>query len=281
MRVFPYIDKNIEEYIFSFLTPLDLALSKVVCKRWRDWIKSKKELNIRPSFKQDILEVLPIYDRDEYVHAIERYTCYEKITITPSYRRIENMKSLMDVGSIHSLLFCFRTFKFDGSKSGFIWATCVEKPELWNSILLPRLSKRRKKTIPYFWDSIRTNNTGVLKWMIERNLVAFPSTYMFKDEWIGPYHLEKIRVSLEFLRDNPRVPREFISDYIGKVWFEISPGPLDSFIFMVELFGFVSLQVCANASHEDHDLFRHVCQCSLDGSSFNEPDFKHQKIKTN
>ena len=285
MRVFQYVlDKNIEEYIFSFLTPLDLALSRVVCKGWRDWIKSKKELNIRPSFKRNLLDGLPLqYDRDEYIYVIEKYTCYEKISSVPC-RNISSLTLLMNIGAIHSILFCLRAFKFNGSKSACIWATCLTRPELWNSILLPRLSKREKKISMYFWDCLQANNVEMLKWMIERNLVDFSSTYMFADDgWWLNYGLDKRKKSLEFIRDNPRVPRQFIEYYMKKVW-DDSRGKTflgDEFLFMAQLFGFIPVEVCANSSHEGHDLFRHVCGCSLNGSSFSEPDFKHQKIKTN
>lgn len=276
MRVFQYeLPRDVEKYIFSFLTPLDLALSKVVCKRWRDWIKSKKELNIRPSFKQDVLKGSLHYDRDEYIYAIERYTNYENISIVPR-RNISSLTFLMNTGAIHFILFCLRVFEFNGSKSACIWATCLNRPELWNSILLPRLSKRQKKISMYFWDCVKSNNVEMLKWMIERNLVTFFSVYMLADDgWYINYGLSEIQESLEFLRDNPRVPRQFIKDYIHKLWEDSRRGnDLYGFIFVVELFAVVPAEICANSSHEVHDSFRHVCGCSLD-----EPNFKYRKIK--
>lgn len=271
MRVFQYdLPRDVEKYIFLFLTPLDICMARAVSKGWRNLVQS---LNYKaPTFRRDFLHILPQYDCSEYITAVEEYTYYRFIQI--SLKPVEDFAPLIDAGAIYSMLYALRIFTIIGNIKDCVWATCVGRPETWDRVLLLRLSEKRGNCIRYFWDSVKTNNVAILEWMVKRNLVDFNSDKMFKEYWIGPFRLHEIRKSLEFLHICKRVPRYFITRYIIHVWSKLERIEDNNFISLLELFQFVPPDVCMSVTNTEHDAIRHICGCKLNG-----PNLKMRKIK--
>lgn len=90
------MDGDIAGLIFSCLEVIDLCMVRATCRSWRVLIPP-----IKPSLARDYLKVVPCYDSDTYIHAIEKWTSFEE----DSFRFIEKSRiggTLIGARAVHT-----------------------------------------------------------------------------------------------------------------------------------------------------------------------------------
>jgi len=195
------IDGNIGRLIFSHLEVVDLCMARATCRAWRVLIPP-----VRPSMMRDFVEVVPRYDSDLYIHALERWTSWDnyKYECTTNFGIWDR---LVELRVAHTFMLFTRISGIRNDPNA-MWAICSDKPEYWNTVLLPYLyCVSLEEMLSFFWDSFYTESLDLLKWMIERNLIDLKFDEIF-NYWWGPPS-EECR-SISFIHTNPRVPPIFL-----------------------------------------------------------------------
>lgn len=199
------MDGDIAGLIFSCLEVIDLCMARATCRSWRVLIPP-----IKPSLARDYLKVVPCYDSDTYIHAIEKWTSFEEDSFKIIMQsRIEG--TLIGARAVHTYMHWTR---FSGLPLNMfaIWAICYEKSEYWNTILLPCLCAANKDDLHMvFWDSVDSGRIDLVGWMIERRVVNLKDSTMFELGFSFPEQGSPVRL---FLFKNPRVPPIFLERWL-------------------------------------------------------------------
>ena len=252
-RLFNSLGSDLNGLILRYLTPLDLALSRVVCKTWNAIIPKQK------LGRHEFYVTLSWYDRQEYVIAVEKHTVFG-----PSFLRKyvpDAPEDMENKSAIYTFLLKTRILNIV-LNTYEVLLVCKDVPHSWENVLLSLITLDSQRRVELFWGAVAENCVTLLEWFFTKSF-KITEFYLDGDDWIIPW---KEFNSFRYLYDTNRVTKNWWVRYLDLIWkaiknFKEKKQDFTPFFELVKICNTVPNVVCEQATIEQHEQFNHICGC--------------------
>jgi hypothetical protein len=249
------LNGDLGKYIFKFLLPLDLCMSRVVCKDWSKLIAPQ-----RLTFEQDFCEIKTTEDRQEYVSELEKLIVFPDRLI-PVWRN-RDRNALVNIKAWpYTFLFYYRKIRTEPSFFG-LYKSC-ETIQHIEDILLPIITFRRELIWELFWCMTRTNYRAGLDWLFKTFTPLFDSNGSFTHPRISLAFDQSSLNGLTHLYNTKNIPPSCWKSYSDSLWRDggLVASEIGFLIDLALLCNYIPDIACSKISPQQHEKILHLCGC--------------------